>query len=994
MTRPSFGSLFKICSTTKVSCCDHLGKSEHDSVFLLETLKVLTKGAPFMLAEELQTLALKPSLAFPFAAITFLEPYLDKTVQKEYSIPEHTMYACFEDLLVKIKEKDLVLGFRKTFLEKDRDKNMLTMLQLRDYHSAEDLCMEAFKDAEIKLPTADSLNEEIHKLILEETWIEIAKNMNDWSELYSISEGSERKDLLLEASFFTGNMEKVEEMFRKYPDEDNTTNCIYYALAILAKDYPHIDQFDNEAVRKFKEKICLMLMKDWFYLPRVFGENHIHQIALSHFWAEFEEGFDILQELRTKRVQNPNYPAHLLKLKEDVTFINMIRRQRLPNEADGLVNCKKIMEQRSVLSHILHSKIKNFIDSLAASPNPLTHFINSNIGDENRYNIFNETLHDAVMYAKIERSYGIYNSIQNICPIIDEKIKQNSIPTQTDEFYYYHEKIKFWTADEENKLPPQNILEKLDEANLVFNKDFKSDLHSTIMRGYLEKGMLEQANKHGIESLKLNEANWKLWTNWFNFYKRAYHQYINTDRSLVYFIEMIKAYGKAIKYKPAQNLILFSEILNILYFRDDLVKSKSKDEEELKARVADAFNDMMKKTPVWTWTAWMGNLIQSVYKKNSFGLDKIIIERLDLASQMYRPFIHYILNSFLGTTSLSGKKDKDLEEILEKCKTYPIGNIKLQDLSVSQLISLYNSEELGNKNRYAERISIVYGGTIESKTANMLMAECKEICDDYNILKNQDLTVKLTNIINIIDQYLGPQKSLINNRTPELNLKGSAIGARFSLLNTSSIYNDRSLTDFFSEGYLLPDIKVVYEARRFSLQVEFSTLGQKKMIYTLRKDITINSSHLMSYNHYLKLMNVEMLRNNETVFRNLRFTPLETQYLEEDYFLKAKTPSEINLIDVLDSEIERLGLKVDHVLENFVVKKQPWEINKPMTEMVSKKIFKQEILKKLKSEYELFLWKKRFAQSLGVNAVNTILFAKGNFRVTRQQLREDESRCQ
>jgi hypothetical protein len=933
-----------------------------------------------MCPEQLQTIANKASLNYPLAGLTFLEPYLDKLMQKEHSISDISVYLCFEDMLVKIKEKDLAIGLRKSILDKDRDKNVHTMLQLRDYLSAEELCEEAVQEMELTLPSEESLKGYINKFNMEESWIEIQKNMNEWPDLFNLAENSERKDLILEASFFTTNVEKLESLMKKTSEEENPTNYIYYALTVLYHDHMNPEPFDGAPIKQFKEKMWLLLMKDWFFLPKVFSENHIHQIAMSHFWNEFEEGFDVLQELRarTKTSEQQKFP-HLLKLKEDLYFINMIRRQRLPNEADGLVNCKKIMEQRSMMSHILHGRVRQFIDSFAGSANMAN--VVGNPNDNSRYNIFNETVHDALMYAKIERSFGMYNTIQTLAPRIDKLIDEKMVSTQTDEFYYYHELIKFWSVSENPEELPARVVSKLNDE--TFNKDFRSDLHATIMGGYLEKNLLENANEHGIEALRLNEDNWKMWTKWFDYFKRNYYLHLNSEKSLMYFKEMLKAYVKAIKYKSAMNLVLFGEILQVLYFRDDLVKSKYNSDEAMKLEVIQAFDKILSETPIWTWTIWLGNMVLNVYKKSSLKLDEIILKALNLASQYYRPYIHYILNSALGSVQLlADKRDKDLEDIMERCKNHPITNLKLQDSSMNELFSLFRAEDLHNKNDYPEMITSVYAcNTIESRMLNQFNAKCKDIGEGFNQFRNQDNTQKLTTIINLIDDYLARQRCFMNKK-PRTSMRSTVYGARFSLLNINPIYNDRTLSDFFQEGYLLPDIKVVYEGRRFGLQVEFVTPAQKKLVYTLKKH-SINSAHLMCYNHYLKLMNIEMHRNNETVFRSLRFTPLDMLYLEDDFCLKAKPPSEVNLIDILDNHMVEQGKKVDHALDYFANKKSVSDINKTMTEQVSDDILRKEILKKLKSEYDLFLWKKRYAQSLGVNMINTLLFVKGNHFLSR-----------
>ena len=104
-------------------------------------------------------------------------------------------------------------------------------------------------------------------------------------------------------------------------------------------------------------------------------------------------------------------------------------------------------------------------------------------------------------------------------------------------------------------------------------------------------------------------------------------------------------------------------------------------------------------------------------------------------------------------------------------------------------------------------------------------------------------------------------------------------------------------------------------------------------------------------------------------------------YLEEDYCLKAKPASELHLIDLLDTEMEGIekepiDRKPDCSLEQFVNKKNVSDVNNNMLMHTPESILKKAVLHKLKSEFDLFLWKKRYAQSLGVNMLNSLLFLK------------------
>jgi hypothetical protein len=941
----------------------YLDNSDNDTIFLLKILRELS--FPPMLPEQVKFLSKKTSKYYPLAGVNFLETYLDKNLIREHSLSSDCVYACFEDALEDLKEKDLVWGFRKTYLEKERDKNLLTMLQLRDYQAAEELCEEIVQDAGICLPSSETLKGYIEKHIIEEASIEIKKAFNEWTNLYELSKETERRDLLLEASYFTQQWDVLEKEVRQNFDEDSPMNLTYYMTSMLVNQRPEIidpdkvEAIDQKIAKAYKESIYLMLIRDWVSLPRVFSEGHIHQAWLVHFWVDFDDMLEIIQEMRSRKPGDQRNSNYIVKFREDISLMSLICRQRIPNPAEGIINAKKLLEQRSILSSLQQARMKQLMDGSSMHEN-----------DNAKYNIFSETIHNAVVYAKTERSFGIYSSIIAFAPELNRMLDEKLFCSQADEYLYYEELVKFWQVDEDNKDPPERVLTKL--RSEYFSKELRSGLHNSIMQGYMDRGNFEKTNDHGLEGLRLNEENWKLWVTWFHFYKRLYAATLNTDKGLVNLREMIKSYVKAIKYKPQKNILLFSEILNALYFREDAVKTKYDSDDSLKAEIVKAFASIFTETPVWTWTIWIGNLLINVYKKSNLKLDEIILREIVNAAQQYRAFTNYILGG-------CEKEDQELKDIYSKTRSSPQFNMKVQEYNLSKLTSIFESEKLVDKrNDISEALCNQYSNPamLESRNISILNAKCKDLGDLSNQFKNQDQSQKFIGLLKIMNDFLNREKINVNKK-PESSYNSLAFGCRFGLVTHSHMYTEKALVDFFTEAYLLPDIKVVYEARRFGLQLEFLTFKSKKYVYTLKKS-SISNSQLMSYNHYIKLMNIEMYKNNETVYRSLRFEPIELMYLEEEYCLKAKPHSEVQLIDILDEEMEALGEIPDHSLELFALKKNVSEVNKAMVDLMPNNILKREIIKRLKNEFDFFLWKKRYAQSLGVNMINSLLFVKGS----------------
>ena len=902
-------------------------------------------------------------------------------MQKDWSIPSESVYYYFEECLEELKERDLVLGFRKTFLDKEKDKNMLTMLQLRDFHGAEEICDEILAKSQVLDPTQETLKGYIEKHIYEEATIEIQKNFNEWGNLFEASKETQRRDLLIESAYYTQNIDYMEQLLRQNIDEEvSIDNYMFYIYSLMVND-SRTEPFEKKGVLTFKETIYLRLMHKWFHLPKVFCENYIVQVYQACLWNEFEEGLDIIQEFMTQK-KNPEQKSlqHLTKFKEEVTgSYYYIFRQRLPNEADGLVNAKRILEQRSLISYHIHNLLKNYLENQVIRSTTAQGTL-YDFSDPKKYNSYNETLFNSVMYCRLERNYGIYNSILNVAKEADKMIGEKQVASQVDEYYYYYELIKYWEADDDQKELPEKMLARLRQQSgpqsetKDLRDELKCDLFATIMEGYLEKNNLEKANEYGIESIKYGKDSMNVWCLWFQFFKKLYHQQSKTE-NLIYLKDMIRSFTKITKYPNSNNFLLFNEILNALYFRDDLIKSKFNSDENLKGEVIKAFEAMLREQPIWTWTVWLGNLLLNVYKKNSIRLDECILEAVRMASLQYRYFVHHVLNSILMSSS---EKDKSLKEIYDSICSNPLGHLRFHDEDgyFGKLTSIFEHEDLHNKNDHPETISSIYTyQTIESKQISQINAKCKDIGEGYNQLKNLDNSQRLLTLIKMIDDYLAGQKSILNKK-PVKSLSTKTLGARVGILNPATVYTDKNLPEFYTDVYLLPETKVVYESRRFCLQVEFLNTKHQKLVYTLRKP-SVNSVYLMSYNHYIKILNSEFCSNNETVYRMLRFEPLDMMYLEDDYCLKSKPATEISLIDVLDEEMESNKLKVDQAIDLFAAKKGVNDVNKIMMELTKNTVLKREVLKRLKSQYDIFLWKKRYAQSLGTNMINSLLFVKG-----------------
>lgn len=195
---------------------------------------------------------------------------------------------------------------------------------------------------------------------------------------------------------------------------------------------------DKTISKNFKELIYINMINEWYILPRVFSEKHKSQLALSHLCLDFEEGWDLIQ-----MVKKYGELKDLPKIKDEILYMNLICRERIPHSSMGILECKKILEQRSLISHVLTSRMTEIIQQKAQSL--VAHGIGHD--DHRKTNIFNETHHNAVKYCEIERKFEVYNTIFNISKHLDQAALSESFSTQNDEFLYLKEKLKLWAID-------------------------------------------------------------------------------------------------------------------------------------------------------------------------------------------------------------------------------------------------------------------------------------------------------------------------------------------------------------------------------------------------------------------------------------------------------------------------------------------------------------------------------------------------------------------
>ena len=75
-------------------------------------------------------------------------------------------------------------------------------MQNRRWIEAEEISEQLILDMEFIDPESQDFETYIDKYVVEECWVDVQKNLNEWQKLHELSIKTERRDLLLESAYF------------------------------------------------------------------------------------------------------------------------------------------------------------------------------------------------------------------------------------------------------------------------------------------------------------------------------------------------------------------------------------------------------------------------------------------------------------------------------------------------------------------------------------------------------------------------------------------------------------------------------------------------------------------------------------------------------------------------------------------------------------------------------------------------------------------------
>ena len=129
------------------------------------------------------------------------------------------------------------------------------------------------------------------------------------------------------------------------------------------------------------------------------------------------------------------------------------------------------------------------------------------------------------------------------------------------------------------------------------------------------------------------------------------------------------------------------------------------------------------------------------------------------------------------------------------------------------------------------------------------------------------------------------------------------------------------------------------------------------MKYLFEKRLTDSSGHFLK-GHYQRLLNTQLLKDPETVYRDLKFSGEDFMFFEEDFVMRKRSKMECYLVDLLEQKTQ--AKNKNRPLELMTEKMSVETINSVMRESVSPRILEKSVLEFLVDKYDLFYWRKAF----------------------------------
>ena len=908
----------------------------------------------------------------------YLENLFINNIERERS------YYCLIKILDNLQEDQQSYGLKQFMAKNEYSIYALSNLQIGNYYEAENIIIEAFKEYKEYLSKIElHYNNEIFELsnqidlsIWQSGLIDCYKNTDKWNEIVKISELSNDLNLKVEGLWNSGR-ERWEEL-------NKITNKSQYPSQIN-QIYMMMKNSENENMNYKYQQRCMNCIKtiyqDFTTFPPNLEKLNYYYFLIFQLIVEAWESTNTLKET-SKNIQEKK-PCDLRD--------NLITwRDRLPHICEGFQALKSILEPRNYLFILL----RDLIEKSGAQKEEFNN-IYPNISDK----IWNDMMF--IKYARKLKLYEVYfkylekyefenKGTIDLFPYVDylkniEELKyirkislnyKNGIELS----HKYYTKIK------------ENFSQNGDLIDLL--KDMSSNYMRNKAYFLYKEGAISSSNDSFKIACELNPTDYHIYYDWAIMCEDVALTIKGDILDKIWFENTIVNYFMVMIYKLDKSKFIIPRILYLIKIFD--------------FKDLDYHNKLNNLAP-WVWLFWLPILFENfkqtydTRQKNDF-----FFEILKHVSKNYNQAVYYplsILEKEIENETKNEKFKNKIEQLKQIIKendklNHVINKIeimineitkKVENSRDENLLSILNSFEItilsNNLNKVKELFKIHLDILLSKSEDN----EIKKIANHLkNALEQQNVTI--FNIFEILKRY---RYYLYSKLTTENNY------TELQRIFNNKLYNEKyegvEIPGIYSNKILEPSDDNVIKIYRFESEYTYKFLNflnirllirgtnDKIFNFTLAKE---NKSNDIKILQFQCLLNYIFSKNKDTYKQKVKFNVPIKYFINKTTKMIQEETSQYYMNDVLEFCLQKKGYdpKIVYSIYEEESKKSNKEIisydDKEIKERVFYRMceilpvnsFKSFVHKFITSADDIFVFRKQFATSYGLNSIIGYIF--------------------
>lgn len=915
----------------------------------------------------------------------YLENLFINNIERERS------YHCLIKILDNLQEDQQSYGLKQFMTENSYSISALSNLQIGNYYEAENIITEAFKEYKDYISKIDlEMNNEVIELsnqidfsIWQSGLIDCYKNTDKWNEIVKLSDSSNDLCLKVEGLWNSGRerWEELNEIKNKsqYPSQ---INQIY--IMMKGGEVENINS-------KYQQR-CMNCIKtiyqDFTTFPPNLEKLNYYYFLIFQLIVEAWESTNTLKETG----------KNILEKKPCDLRDNLITwRDRLPHICEGFQSLKSILEPRNYLFILL----RNLIEKQGAKKDEFNN-IYPNISDK----IWNDMMF--IKYARKLKLYEVYfnylekyehenKDTKDLFPYVNYLKNIEELKYIRKISYNYHNGIEL--CDKYYEI----IKRTFPQDNNIDSNELCNDMTSSYIRNkayFLYKSSkITEANYNFKKACELNPTDYHIYYDWAAMCEDVVLTIKGDDNfESVWFENTMTNYFMVMIYKLDKAKFIIPRILYLI---------KIFDEQNL-----NNYNIQLENLAPWVWLFWLPILFDNFKQTYNSNKNDFFFSILKYISINYNQAVYYPLSILEREIEDDSKINNNLKNKIEQLKQTIKENDKLNHVINKIEVMINEIKNKVERSRDEDLLSIINTFEMQILTKNIDEAknllkgpieilithsqndnEIKKIANHLkNELDKNDVTIfKIYEILKRYRYYLYSKLTTENNYTELTRVFNN------KLYNMK--YEGVEIPGIYSNKIIEPSEDNVIKIYRFESEYTYKFLNflNKRLLirgtndkifnFTLSKE-RYGDSNDIKILQFQCLLNYIFSKNKDTYKQKIKFNVPIKYFINNRTKMIQEETSQYYMNDVLEFCLQKKGYdpEIAYSIYEEEAKKYSQDILSYDDMEIKEKVFyrmchilpvnsfKSFVHKFITSADDIFVFRKQFATSYGLNSILGYIF--------------------